>query len=344
VCCFGQTGTLPISTPFGTVTLTTVVIPAPSGASQTLITGFSGGAINNSSYSLMYGCWCKSGLIDPASGAVTVLPPNNSVNSSGPKIGWTPLSNPTGGNTNDYTINQYSSYGITSLTAVGLDGDLFADIAQTYSGWQQYGQFSFEIYVATSGYVWSLVAHEDVLIGATNIQYFQSSGGLTSAQGGTLISQGATTNADLSQLNSDLTTTNSDLAALQSGQTAQTAAITGQNSNQSSFWSSLFVPQMSTLTNMQTALAQYQNYGPFQLFAQFIAGLTSWQTGGTTAGVAPSYVMNFGQVNVGRVATTLSVDLSPYSAGIKFARGLMAGSLWFAAIVLAWKKKISKAL
>jgi hypothetical protein len=332
---FSQDETIPISTIDGTV-----VISATEINNGLIVTGYQGGAQNGGANTSVYGQWAKTGTIDPLNGSVEQLAQNN----YGGLPGWQPMNCPYNAYgaqiNNDYVLNTGSTnYGLFTGSQVGIDADLWVLISLNYpNALNQMGQYSFVLYQTDQTGAEVMLEHYDIVITAAMITGGSGSVGSGSTTGGS--TTGGSTGSTGGGTTIDLTQTNSDLATLNSTEQAQTTAITNQPSNTGSFWSGLFVPQQSTVNAMTTACQQVATYGPFALFTEFLGGLESWQTGSTgTGGIG--YVINFGTLPMFNMS--LNVDCTPYQGPIKFCRGLLAGGLWWTAIIIFWKR-VSKAI
>lgn len=102
--------------------------------------------------------------------------------------------------------------------------------------------------------------------------------------------------------------------------------------NQGGFWSNLFVPSEVSIQDFKTTTGKWSTWGPFGIY-NAVTG--AFQTSNNVSEeFREGYVLDF---------AGFDMDLSPYEIFIKFARVLMAGTLWYIALFGFWRSVIQKA-
>ncbi|MBA4292697.1 hypothetical protein C0431_06960 [bacterium] len=112
--------------------------------------------------------------------------------------------------------------------------------------------------------------------------------------------------------------------------------LNNQNINQRTWWEELFIglfqPSEAAMENLSDAMMELLDWGPFGLLSTLFA-LSNEATMGPNA-----Y-----EIDLPTPFGTMTMDMSPYSGFIIFARYLMAGLLWWTVLNRAWKIIFSKA-
>jgi hypothetical protein len=115
-------------------------------------------------------------------------------------------------------------------------------------------------------------------------------------------------------------------------------AVKNAKANQENFWTSLFVPQQSTIDNLKQAANQFTNWGPFGIFGLVSQRFSSQNMAGGVD--STPYVISFGFPYAGN---GLQFDLTPYQDYVKFVRAIFSGAIWLIFLFVLWKRVYEKA-